>query len=234
MQICILAVDDLADDKRYKAVLSHLSPEEKLQVEQCRQPCDRLRSLGARLLLRYACAEWQRGKKGGEKSGLWRFPTLSEVMKGLEGQRKPEIVLGPHGKPGLAGNPFFYNLSHAGNYAAIAWGDREVGLDIQEFKMHLPDMAGQEKREAQIVKRFFTNRERLAYAGTDGMDRRRMFYRIWCRKEAYGKYTGQGLNSETFAYQVLQKQCEDNVGFYDYEALEGYYISMCMTGGENS
>ena len=42
------------------------------------------------------------------------------------------LVYGPHGKPFLKGNPFYFNLSHSGGIVACAVQTCEVGLDVEK------------------------------------------------------------------------------------------------------
>ncbi|HTF89874.1 MAG TPA: hypothetical protein VK843_15780, partial [Planctomycetota bacterium] len=42
--------------------------------------------------------------------------------------------LGPNGKPRLAGVDLHFNLTHTGEHALLAVGERELGLDAEEIR----------------------------------------------------------------------------------------------------
>ncbi len=142
---------------------------------------------------------------------------------GDEVYEKAEFAKNEHGKPYIVGHPIHYNISHSGRYAMLVVAQIEVGVDVQERKPVRMDA---------MAKRFFSKEEWQAYAEADGEEaRERVFFHIWCRKEAYGKYLGTGLNTEVLQTNVLMDL--ENVQFIEYEAVEGYQISICC-GKEES
>lgn len=91
--------------------------------------------------------------------------------------------VGEDGKPFLKSHPrFHFNVSHTRRAVAAAASCRPVGVDIE----------GLRPARMQVADRFFTAAEQ-AYvrAGTDGQDRR--FFTVWTRKEAYLKWSGNGI-----------------------------------------
>ncbi len=142
---------------------------------------------------------------------------------GEEAYEKAEFAKSEHGKPYIKGHPIHYNISHSGQYAVLVTAEAEVGVDIQEKKSVRMDA---------MAKRFFSKEEWQAYAMADGEEEReKLFFHIWCRKEAYGKYLGTGLNTEVLQTSVLSALAD--VQFIEYEAVEGYQISICC-GKEES
>lgn len=92
---------------------------------------------------------------------------------------------GPHGKPALAGGPFF-SVSHSGELALYAVStSRDLGVDVEEVRP-VPGAGG-------IARKWFSAGEMEAYrrAGGDGSDS--AFLLIWTRREAYLKAIGTGL-----------------------------------------
>lgn len=90
------------------------------------------------------------------------------------------LTRSPGGKPLLADARFGVSVSHSAGRAAVAAGGGCVGVDIQERR----PIAYQ-----RMADRFFTAAEaalvrRLGSAA---------FYDIWAAREAYCKYTGEGL-----------------------------------------
>ncbi|WP_239590838.1 4'-phosphopantetheinyl transferase family protein [Vitreimonas flagellata] len=98
-----------------------------------------------------------------------------------------------HGKPLLAGGPFF-NLSHSHNLAALAISDDlDLGLDVE----HVRAIEG-----PQIARRFFSPQECAALNAYAGPEYENAFYRCWTRKEAYVKAQGEGLGIPLDSFDV--------------------------------
>lgn len=92
---------------------------------------------------------------------------------------------GSRGKPYLTEYPFYFNLSHSGQYVVCALGREEMGADIQVHRG---------KGIKGIARRFFSSPETEALsAAASEADAASLFYRLWARKEAYGKLNGSGI-----------------------------------------
>lgn len=142
---------------------------------------------------------------------------------GDEAYEKAEFTKNEHGKPYIVGKPIHYNISHSGQIVVQVTAQSEVGVDVQEKRPVRMDA---------IARRFFSKEEWQAYAEANGEEEREsLFFYIWCRKEAYGKYLGTGLNTEVLQTNVLVDL--EDVLFIEYEAVEGYQISICC-GKEES
>lgn len=88
------------------------------------------------------------------------------------------LLYTPQGKPYLKHGPCF-NLSHSGQFAALAVSDQPVGLDLQDMT-HNPS--------PQLANRWFTAEE--AAWIHEQPDR---FFHVWTRKESVVKALGLGL-----------------------------------------
>ena len=90
------------------------------------------------------------------------------------------ISKGEKGKPYIAGLPVHFNVSHTGSMWMCMAGPEPCGVDIQLLK---------ECDYEKIAGRHFSPQEQdyVRLWGIDG------FFRIWTRREAYGKYTGEGF-----------------------------------------
>lgn len=87
------------------------------------------------------------------------------------------------GKPSLENQPgFHYNITHSGHFAAIAWGETEVGIDLEVIR--------QRERIPALVRRHFTVPEQKYVFAQDTLAR---FYQVWTAKESCLKYLGTGL-----------------------------------------
>lgn len=96
------------------------------------------------------------------------------------------------GKPHLASHPeIHFSIAHSGSCSAVAVSDREIGLDAELIA----------EAPRNVMKKAFSPAEtaRIEASGTPDLE----FYRIWTRKEAYGKYLGTGLSSQVLKTDTL-------------------------------
>ena len=142
---------------------------------------------------------------------------LLRLALGDETYKKAEFATGEHGKPYITGHPIHYNISHSGQYVVLVVADSEVGVDVQEMKG---------RRVSAMAKRFFSAEEKQAVLECDcAKAQSDLFFHIWCRKEAYGKYLGLGLLGDVLKTNMLEGV--EGCYFQEYSELEGYQISIC-------
>ena len=155
-----------------------------------RQEADRLRCLAAGILLR-------------------------EVL----GAEEAEFSLSPGGKLFLPGSSAEFNLSHSGDYAALAVSSLPVGVDMEPIGRDHTDAA----------RKVFTDGERR-WMEESPVSR---FASLWTMKEALAKALGIGLslpfreievlgliNGESLAY-------EGRTFFGQTGQMRGYVLSVC-------
>lgn len=104
------------------------------------------------------------------------------------------------GKPGLArahrNNSLDFNLSHSRDVALIALAlNKRVGVDVEYLRGDLPI--------DELSNTFFSPKERKILAALPLEARIVAFFRCWCRKEAYLKARGVGLNVPLDSFDVL-------------------------------
>lgn len=93
------------------------------------------------------------------------------------------VGTGKHGKPYFTKHPeIHFNISNSGEYAALAVSEIEVGIDIQEKRVLDLEKLGRDVFSVDDYRKFL--------ASTDRQD---AFFREWVKKEAYVKWTGEGL-----------------------------------------
>ena len=121
---------------------------------------------------------------------------LRRILGGYLERDPREIAFrqGPRGKPYLAGDGPFFNLSHSGKIALIGVADAELGLDVEKVR-HLESLM-------QIARRHFSAGEFTALEALDVEAQKLAFYRCWTRKEAFIKALGEGLSMSLDSFDV--------------------------------
>ena len=120
---------------------------------------------------------------------------------------------GELGKPQIVNIPKKFNLSHSG----------EVGADIQKWVPYTE----------RTAERFFAPTEWKLLQELPASQRTELFYRLWSRKEAYGKYTGQGIGSavgEDFSDE--QNWQEKQICFRERVLEDSYSLAVCYGTAE--
>ena len=120
--------------------------------------------------------------------------------------------VGEHGKPFISSRPeIHYNISHSGKYVVCVVAPQEVGIDIQ-----IHSAASNIKR---ILER--TVPADLARQILDSPNTEKAFYTQWVLREAYVKWTGEGLskdlrkiNLEEGWYELLQIDSGHSMAVY--------------------
>lgn len=127
------------------------------------------------------------GKAATLKWGLRRYSAAQLLAYIESGSVLPlAYKYGENGKPYFTDLPFYFNLSHSGDYVLCVLAMEEIGADIQR----------QEGKDVKkLAGRFYSPDEAAAIERAEeaGGAGEKLFYRLWARKEAYGKLTGRGV-----------------------------------------
>lgn len=125
------------------------------------------------------------------------YDLVSQLIKEKFGLEKiGQIQVDEKGKPFLADlDQVHFSISHTGDMWAVALDNKPIGLDI-ERKTRKP------KDWLALAQRFLTDEE-ADYVGKYGQAG---FLRIWVRKEACLKLTGQGLSGNLNSFSLVRKQ----------------------------
>lgn len=117
---------------------------------------------------------------------------LRTMLRESFGINHPEFCEDEKGKPYLLGNDLYFSLSHSGTYIACAIDTHPVGVDIETPRAVEP----------RVINHCCTAQESL-YVCADPMTRTDplpaqseeavRFLTLWTAKEAYLKFTGEGL-----------------------------------------
>lgn len=203
MQAGISEASALPFEKRCAPFLLQTDPDVCRKILACRNEKDRFRSLTAALLLLSAFRT------------LSGNPALTQLRYGY----------GPHGKPFSEDYPeYCFSVSHSGDYAICIADTQEAGIDIQEYRS--ADYHG-------ITRRFYTPQEQNFVFLPDDAGKEERFYRIWACKEAFIKYTGNGISEglTTFSTdpvrQLVLRNDQPVAALFEPLQLPGYSCAVC-------
>lgn len=122
---------------------------------------------------------------------------LRTILGAYLGQAPEQLTFAysKHGKPILTGFPLHFNLSHAESGALLALTRAApVGTDLEKVRP-MADML-------EITRRFFSPMEARALADLPVDEMSEAFFRVWTRKEAFVKATGEGLSCPLDSFTV--------------------------------
>jgi len=94
----------------------------------------------------------------------------------------PEILVTEKGKPYLADGSCFFSFSYTDGICCCALSDSEVGVDVEQVR----------SVGSNTIPRVLSRREWMQYSAAANPAEH--FMRCWTLKEAYCKFTGQGIS----------------------------------------
>lgn len=137
---------------------------------------------------------------------------------------------GPNGKPALADPPsgplLAFNLTHSGHWGlcAVARGC-EVGVDIEALDRSLD--------YTKLAAGFFSESEKRWFLAGSEAERRRRFFHIWTRKEAWLKGKGGGFSDpdQDLGQAHLKSCCTQDSGWWirSFPVSRNYLASLAVT-----
>lgn len=156
----------------------------------------------------------------------------------LEAAANFSFEKGHFGKPKLkSSNQLAFNLSHSGDWAALAIASQtdhfeplEVGIDLEAIA----------KRSAlALAKRFFSTEEwQSLYTYPDPAQQNQFFTKLWTRKEACLKLWGTGMHTSLSSFEVLSDlpknltakplPCPQCLYLQSAEVIKGMYLSLAL------
>lgn len=126
-----------------------------------------------------------------------------------------QLTYNEHGKPFLADGRTCFNLSHSGDYVALAIATCHVGIDIEEIRDY---------HEA-TVKKVFSPKQKEELDRMDKIKRNEAFTKMWTQWEAMLKLNGIGFG-EGWEREKLAES-----GMYT-ERFGEYYVSCAAKAAE--
>ncbi len=107
-----------------------------------------------------------------------------------------------------------FNISHSGNIACVAISDRPVGIDVEEIR----------KRPEKYMRKLLNSAELVEFdrmADENDAQAAEYFCECWVSKEAYMKYTGEGLKVRP---ETIFTGADERLSFI--EAEPGYRMAV--------
>ncbi|MBQ8641482.1 MAG: 4'-phosphopantetheinyl transferase superfamily protein [Clostridia bacterium] len=129
-----------------------------------------------------------------------------------------DVIRRPNEKPYLRDGSLHFSVTHSGGVWMVCTAPVPVGLDLQIHK---------ERYSPGVAKRYFHPDELalLDSARVSGEDLP-LFFALWCARESYAKFTGDGVTGMDKAYSTLASP----VPLYNLPFRDGYSLTLCTAG----
>ena len=117
---------------------------------------------------------------------------LCEMLREHFGIDSPEFYIAENGKPCLAGDMVYFSISHSGDFIACAVDTSPVGIDIEtprDITKRVLRHCCTEEEMKFISQSLDSLPDPIPAQSVQGSK----FLSLWTAKEAYLKYTGEGL-----------------------------------------
>lgn len=208
IELRIVNIASISNDE-FEMYLKTVSLSRLVNISRYKKKADKLRSVMSEILIRRAYYEY----------------TSKELTK--------EIKFNEYGKPYIDDSEFFFNISHSGDYVLIAYGDSEVGVDIQKC-VDIP----------KLMQSLIFLPDELTYINSlPSNSRKEPLVQLWTMKESYLKYLGTGLTKEmnTFIINMKDGSVMDiggellpRIHIKSFPVFEDYYVSICSEARDAS
>jgi 4'-phosphopantetheinyl transferase len=181
VQIWIAHLDSISPTD-VQCLFDSLDSAERSRAEAFHSPKDRHRYVAAHGFLRFAV---------GEALGC----SANKLVFEKSPHEKPQLQSNEHDTRRLK-----FNLSRAAGWTLIAIGwNRELGVDLESAES-LPD---DDDSLSKLAARILSKRKLETWNAIQNPARRReAFLRMWTRKEAYVKATGEGLRHDLANFEL--------------------------------
>ena len=166
---------------------------------------------------------WKASHKIGknEKNVLLSLSALALLHRaGVDGT----LAYGENGRPYFCDRMCDFSITHTQNHVFCAIIEREeltrIGIDAED--LNRPDFSNL----GEMAARWFSKNEQKAFLASPTKE---TFLRLWTRKEAYAKYTGEGLKALS-KIDTVSLEADGEIRFFDYH-LGNILISVCAPRG---
>lgn len=205
-QILAIKIPDEINEDHYKKLLSLVSTRKKEKLNRFRYKRDAYRSLFGECLVRLY---------------LWdHFSICNDHI---------HFIMNQYGKPGIDVDvPFYFNISHSGDWVVCLFDTRDVGVDIEKW----------DNADLDLAKRFFSPIEYKDLIALQEPTRTKYFFELWTLKESYIKCMGTGLqtplhsfsvrvNESAISFTTKESLLRSNVTFKLYDFDSQYSLAAC-------
>ena len=139
-----------------------------------------------------------------------------------------EIAYTDRGRPYVPDSNVDFNITHTNRHVFVAIDRRSDPTQVSRVGIDAEEMGRETRSLDALVARWFSDSERKLFEKSPDRD---TFLRIWTRKEALVKWTGEGIgaavNRDTCAASVAY-----GVAFWDFDA-DGAIVSLCTQEGNS-
>lgn len=126
-----------------------------------------------------------------------------------------DIIRRPNEKPYLTDGSVQFSVTHSGGFWMVCMSPVPVGLDLQIHKhKYSPGVAGRYFHPTELAL--------LDAAKNDGTDTS-LFFDLWCARESYAKYTGDGVAAMDKSYSTTASP----VPLHKLTFRQGYSLYLC-------
>ena len=156
-----------------------------------------------------------------EKNALLSLSALSLLHRaGVDGT----LAYGENGRPYFCDRMCDFSITHTQNhvFCAIIDGEEPTRIGIDAETLGRPDFSNLEEMAA----RWFGKNEQTVFSASPTKE---TFLRLWTRKEAYVKYTGEGLKALS-KVDTVSLEAEGEIRFFDYREGD-ILLSVCAPRG---
>ena len=165
-------------------------------------------------------AVWSASHKIGknEKNALLSLSALSLLHRaGADGT----LSYDENGRPYFCDRMCDFSITHTQNhvFCAIIEGEEPMRIGIDAEDLGRPDFSNLDEMAA----RWFSPNEQKAFRTSPTKE---TFLRLWTRKEAYVKYTGEGLKALS-KIDTVSLEADGEIRFFDYREGD-ILLSLCV------
>lgn len=128
---------------------------------------------------------------------------LREMLKNSFGIENPDFYTDKKGKPSLSDGSLHFSISHSGSYIACAVDTSAVGIDIETPRpvtKQVVDYCCSDEEKSYI----FSQPQPVIDSLNSSSEETLRFLSIWTAKEAYLKFTGEGLGGGLKNIQTVE------------------------------
>ena len=160
-----------------------------------------------------------------EKAALLSLSALSLLHRaGADGT----LAYDGNGRPYFVEHTCNFSITHTQNHVFCALTDGEdssvrIGMDAEDLDR--PDLSNLDT----LAARWFSRNEQKIFFSSPSKE---TFLRIWTRKEAYAKYTGEGLRALS-KIDTVALENEGYIRFFDYRE-DTILVSVCVLSGTDA